>query len=123
MGEAVSLGARGKLSDPFGRCYLDVEGQVGYDLERVTEKLRPQLGDHVQLNGRDAKSFKIRGPLNSVTETLVSTRTVPSNSVPQPAASILSELIAQGSLAWTSAEIQGLMIGPGQIETEIFTVR
>ena len=118
-GDAVSLGARGKVSDPFGRCYLDVEGQVGYDLERVTRKLRPQLGDHVRLKGRDAKPFKIRGPLFTVTETPVSTRNVSSISVPQPAASILTRLMAEGSLAWTSAEIQGFTIGPGQIETEM----
>ncbi|HJN10033.1 MAG TPA: hypothetical protein QF564_15205 [Pirellulaceae bacterium] len=118
-GDAVSLGARGQVSDPLGRCYLDVEGQVGYDLERVTRKLRPQLGDHVQLKGRDAKPFKVRGPLLSVTETPVSTRDVSSTAVPQPAASILTELMAQGSLAWTAAEIQGFTIGPGQIETEM----
>ena len=117
-GNSLSLGARGSLSDPFGRCYLDIEGRISYDLERVMQKLRPQLGEYIQLKGRDAKPFKIRGPLVSVAETLVSTRSGSTNSVPQ-APSVLTELIAQGSLAWTSAEIQGIAIGPGQIETEM----
>ncbi len=113
-GDALSLGARGKLSDPFGRCYLDVTGQVGYDLARVTQKLRPQLGSFVMLEGRDAKPFKIRGPLMAATETPVST-----NSVPRQAASILTELMAHGSLAWTSAEVQGFTIGPGELVTDM----
>lgn len=113
-GDSLSLGARGKLNDPFGRCYLDVEGQLGYDLQRVTQKLRPQLGSYVQLQGRDAKPFKLRGPLLAGKEIPVS-----AGSVPPVPASILTELIAQGSLAWTSAEVQGFKIGPGQIETEM----
>lgn len=113
-GDSISLGARGKLKDPLGRCYLDVEGQVGYDLQRVARKLRPQLGDFVNLQGRDAKPFKIRGPLLAAKAT-----PLPSGSAAPAAASILTELIAQGSLAWTSAEIQGITIGPGQIETEM----
>jgi hypothetical protein len=118
-GDAVSLGARGKLTDPFGRCYLDVEGRIGYDLERVTQKLRPQLGEFIKLTGRDAKPFKIRGPLLAATETLVSTGNRATSSVPRAARSILTELMAQGSFAWTSAEIQGITFGPGQIETEM----
>ncbi len=113
-GDAMSVGARGKLTDPFGRCYLDVDGQVGYDLDRVTQKLRPQLGSLVTMQGRDAKPFQIRGPLMAARQTPVS-----AGGVPQAAVSILTELMAHGSLAWTSAEVQGFAIGPGQIVTDM----
>jgi len=120
--ESISLGAQGKLNHPGARCEADLQGQVSYDLQRLSLALKDQFGDSLQLVGRDSRPFILQGPLFAAASPA---REPPFQAVsaggalPEVPRSVLAEIIAQASLAWTSANIQGFVIGPGELQTRL----
>ncbi|MBI2478840.1 MAG: hypothetical protein HYV60_09455, partial [Planctomycetia bacterium] len=120
-GDTISVAARGTLSELATRCATELDGQVAYDLERLSSRFRKQLGNNFQIAGRDTRPFSFRGPLFSSTKMPldglhpVST----SGAYGKEGASVesaLLQMIAQASLGWTSASMQGVAIGAGEVD-------
>ena len=121
-GEAISLGVEGNLQQLWTRCEAELQGQVAYDLQSLSLALQDQFGDSLQLVGRDSRPFSLQGPLFARTQPSTQQRVeeVSVGGAPQgTAASVLSEIIARASLAWTSANIRGFVIGPGELQTQL----
>ncbi len=124
-GETVSLAAQGKITGVTQRCITELDGQLAYDLQKLSARLRPQLGDSIQVAGQGTRPFSFRGPLFAA-EVDVASRalhpisTVGGTTVPQPASvSVLIEMLAQASLGWTSATVHGLTIGNGELDAKL----
>lgn len=124
-GDTISFAARGKLSDLATRCTTELDGQVAYDLQKLSSRFRQQLGDDFQITGRDTRPFSFRGPLfGSSTQANadglypVSSGTGVRNEVTSVESALL-QMIAQGSLGWSSASVQGVTIGAGDIDAKL----
>jgi len=125
-GETVSLAAQGKLSQPATRCFAELEGQLAYDLQKVSTRLRSRLGDNVQLAGQGTRPFSFRGPLiSAAADAPPSSQLHPVSIDPrQPPAttatmSALAEMLAQASLGWTSAAVHGFDVGAGELDAKL----
>ena len=76
----------------------NLQGAVAYDLQTITELLKPYVGNEVRLAGRDERQFSLQGPLGDGWQ---------------------KQLAAQGSAGWTSAQVYGMQIGQGTIDARL----
>lgn len=124
-GDTVSFAAQGKLSELATRCITELDGQLAYDLQKLSSRFREQLGDNFQIAGRDTRSFSFRGPLFSGHATNTQNDLHPvsivgnANVGTQSFESTIAQMIAQASLGWTSASVQGVAIGAGELDAKL----
>jgi hypothetical protein len=108
--------AKGTVSDLFGTCVADLNGQVSYDLARVIERARPLLGPSFSAIGQDTQSFSLKGPLrNSEASSESVNVSVPSTAQPL----VSSELAGHCGLSWMAADLLGLTVGGGQMQPRL----
>lgn len=123
-GDTVSFAARGSISDLTTRCLTQLDGQVAYDLQKLSGRFRQQLGNQFQIAGRDTRPFSFNGPLfaQQAPPTPDGLHPVSTGNASAANASLESafvQMIAQASLGWTSASMQGVAIGPGEIDARL----
>lgn len=92
---AARLKARGRYDLSRAPAVLDLEGQAGYDMEKLSGWLRGYLGDGVFFAGRGESPIWYRGPLSIATGK------------------------AAATLAWTWGEVYGFRVGPGQLKLNL----
>ena len=125
-GDGVGVELSGSAEELTSRCLLALDGQIGYDLPRLTMRLRELLGPSLRLEGRDVRKFAIRGPVLNpdVRTTPVSTGQAGRSNLAGPAAGAASgeslawlpqALAAEAGLNWSAASFYGLPIGPGEL--------
>jgi translocation and assembly module TamB len=108
--------AKGTISDLFGACVADLDGQVTYDLARVIERARPLLGPSLSAIGQDTQTFSLKGPLRNSVPSSESVNV----SIPSTAHSLVSsELAGHCGLSWTAADLLGVTVGGGQIQPRL----
>jgi len=123
-GDTISFAARGKFSELSTRCTTELDGQVAYDLQKLASRFRQQLGDDFQIAGRDTRPFSFRGPLfgNRMGPNVglhpVSTGGAATGNVAS-FESAFAQMIAQASLGWSSASVQGVTIGAGEVDAKL----
>jgi hypothetical protein len=124
-GDTISFAARGKLSDLATRCTTELDGQVAYDLQKLSSRFRSQLGDDFQIAGRDTRPFSFRGPLIGTGTTSNANGLHPVSTVGAAGSDVASlesaftQMIAQASLGWSSASVQGVAIGAGEVDAKL----
>lgn len=123
-GDTVSFAARGKLSEVATRCTTELDGQLAYDLQKLASRFRQQLGAEFQIAGRDTRPFSFRGPLFGASarvnaDGLHPVSTVGAAGNASSFESAFTQMIAQASLGWTSATVQGLAIGAGDVDAKL----
>ena len=107
----LALGAAGRVGDKAAIAdradyktaiadranYNDVQlgGQFNYDLGRLSELLRPCLGENVTLVGRGSSTAWYRGPLS------------------------LADAAAEASVRWDQANVGGMPLGPGELKATL----
>lgn len=105
VSNALGCTATGRLDDVTGRRQLDVSGHVQYDLNQLKPLLQTYTGPDVQVAGRGAQPFYVRGPLTAPPE--------------DPEASILLPLQAEAAVGWSSIDAYGLRLGQGRMDTRL----
>lgn len=108
MVEKLHLGAttltadgKGTINNLTTTCELDLAGTLAYDLEKLTPKLQPMLGKDVKIAGKDARPFKLAGPLYPKTG---------------PAAQMhFTELKGEAGLEWKSLKAYGCDVGKADV--------
>jgi len=88
---ALNSSATGKIAAAGGQTSLQLNGDVQYDLERVSELLRARYGENIRLRGRGLAPVAYQGILGS------------------------DQASATASLNWESADLYGFQIGPGEL--------
>lgn len=123
-GETLSFAAQGSVKELGRRGLAELSGQVAYDLQQLTARLGKQLGDGFKISGRDTRPFSFQGPLfppangpstGSLQPVSIGNQPEPRNSY----AESFVEMIAQASLGWTSASIQGFDVGAGELDARL----
>lgn len=118
----VSIGASGSVKELSQRCTADISGQVAYDLQQVTARFRQTLGDDFQISGRDTRPFRFQGPLLPASKEPDALHPVSLENQPATTDSLsemLADMMAQASLGWSSAQVQGFAIGPGELDARL----
>jgi hypothetical protein len=125
-GRSLSVAASGRIAELGGRCLVELEGQIGYDLEKLVSQLGPPLSGRMQFLGRDTRPFSFRGPLfgeaspAGSAEVVIRQASTRGAAPERPANRLaLDEMSAKASFAWRSANITGFLIGPGEMEAEL----
>ena len=114
--ETASLAAQGNLSALTAAPVVDLHGTIAYDLQSMTEKLRPRFGQNIQLAGRHSQPFLVKGPLMSSSAevgTFVSTTEAAAG---PPVSAIPRELRAQVRFGWENADVFGIPLSATQID-------
>ena len=118
--QAVSVAARGAVQQPWTRAEAKLQGQVAYDLMRLSPLLQVHIGDSLRLVGRDARPFAFEGPvfplMGQKSRTRLHQVSQSANGEPVDA---LAEVLAELSLAWTSGSLHGLEVGSGELNTRL----
>ncbi len=60
--DSAALQVAGAIHNVTQECDLQLTGQIQYDLQRLSNRLRQSLGDQVQLTGQGARPFTVAGP-------------------------------------------------------------
>ncbi|QDU96909.1 AsmA family protein [Lignipirellula cremea] len=113
--ELLSLAAAGRVTQLTASPQAELAGKINYDLARVATKLKPLMGLDFDLQGEGVRDFSLRGPL------------LPEASTPgsgAPGENALGQLVhddlqATFGLGWTSAAIEGMIFGPGELTARL----
>ncbi len=113
--DKLQLWFRGDLRQPHGLCFVDLHGQVTYDLAKLLRQWAPGLQEQVQWTGHDTQPFHLRGPLFQ----RAADRSHASADL-QDAAHAAQGVIPLGlagasGVSWQSADIFGISIGAGEL--------
>lgn len=94
---SATLGGRGagQIARRDDRADVQLDGQLQYDLAKLSEWLRPYIGSGVRFSGRGAGPASYRGPL------------------------ALAEARANGDARWDSASAYGFRVGPGELKATL----
>ncbi len=103
--------AKGSVEQWSKRVYVDMQGELTYDLEQMVERLRDLVGPQLQLSGKGQRSFQLQGPLLAGTPASDGPRWVP------------AELTGQASVGWEGANYLGMQVGPGQLQSRLRDAR
>lgn len=120
-GESLAAGVTGTIREPGGRCFLDLQGNLAYDLQQLMPRLSPAVASQMQMAGRETKPFRIEGPLFSATMKSPSTpvRPVSTSSSANASSLAIQELKAQASVGWETVSVAGLTLGPATLDTQL----
>jgi hypothetical protein len=108
-GGALQLQAQGNVAEASTVCRADLAGQVDYNLAQVLDRLRAWVGADVKMTGRGPRPFTLQGPLLAGGPSADGA----------PAMVVSPALVGKSSLAWTSAEYQGIKTGAGEAPVEL----
>ncbi len=112
----LQISGRGFATELTTRPTVDVTGSMDYDLAVLAERFRGYLGDQIAINGRNKRDFVVRGPLLVASSSAdVNTQPQASGSLSPANAVVSNELHAATGIEWSSAEVYGIPIGPGQL--------
>lgn len=127
VSSCFSMGAAGTLSDLTTRCTADLKGEIAYDLEVITQRLKEKLApaadgkqrsiDTLQLIGQEKRPFTIQGPLLGTTLTPAGAPTSAANTAYPGLVS--EQLAAEASLGWQGAQYVGLVAGPADVRAKL----
>ncbi|MFO0821150.1 MAG: hypothetical protein U1A77_24610 [Pirellulales bacterium] len=120
-GDGLQVAVAGTIADLSQRCQVALEGEIAYDLSRLVTRLRPHLGPSLQLEGQDTRPFTLRGPIRSLELTTSNTRLTAGSTQPinESPAWPPRDFTAQAGLRWNSANVYGLPIGPGELQSQL----
>ncbi|HZL87760.1 MAG TPA: hypothetical protein VFB96_05235 [Pirellulaceae bacterium] len=106
---AISLAASGTVGELSRTCQVNLAGKLACDMASVAQKLRPILGDTLELTGNQRRDFELRGPLFAAAATPRVNRQVAN----------LSTLTGQGGIGWDQARFLGLTAGAASIDARL----
>ena len=130
--QLLAFAAVGKVENAFGRLsngdgatsvtvpsgsssapirFIDLSGQVKYDLDNLTQFLQSYLGDGIRISGIRQSDFSIQGPV-ATHDSETGHSSVAVQSVP-------TGLIAQSGIGWSTANVYGMEIGAGQLNVRL----
>jgi len=106
VSSAGGLTVAGTVSALQSTGLAELQGEIFYDGVSVSEKLRPMLGNSLQITGKEQRKYAIRGPLFA-----------PATSTsPQSAQPLVSDALqGQGSLGWKEVRYVGLTAGAAEM--------
>ncbi len=97
-GALGTVDLHGSASQLANSCELDLAGAVKYDLQQLAPLLQPYLGD-VRIEGRETRTFRVRGPLYPGGGRTLSLR----------------GLTGDAALRWRSLTALGCEVGPADL--------
>jgi translocation and assembly module TamB len=112
-GAMLGADAEGKIEHFTTTKDVDLTGVLTCDLEKMEPQLRPLLGKDVKIAGKDARAFKVAGPLYPKSKANVLAVSISGPSLAPPALSF-RELKGEASLHWKSLRALGCDVGPAE---------
>ncbi len=100
------LTAGGTLARFDTTTEADLTGELGYDMARLSPKLRQVLGGNFTATGRGTRPVALRGSLTPLPS---------GKATPNPYKTITAEF----ALGWDSATVYGFETGPGEVRTRL----
>jgi len=124
--DALQLSLRAAVGEMTTRPSVELAGEIEYDWQNVTPRLRAWLGDDLEITGHQKKSFAFRGPrpvstarsgsAAAGTELAISTEgTEPPFQTEPPAPGLSGE----AALGWQTARLYGLEIGAADLQARL----
>jgi hypothetical protein len=102
----IRVTAGGRVADVSSRAIADLQGTINCDFEQLQTRLQETVGRHIHLQGTDAGSFTVQGPLrNTISATA------------QPLVPL--ELGGRFAAGWQHGDLFGLQAGPGTIDLRL----
>lgn len=119
--QTMKLAVGGQIAQLTTQPTADLNGTLDYDLADVTRRFQASLGDQIRFAGKQQGQFQIAGPLwvASTAGTASSAGLVNAASATgiPPAGPLVSADLRGGMRAgWQSAEVYGLLLGPGDLQ-------
>jgi len=91
----LALEAAGRFTGADDRSELEVEGQLHYNMEKLSDLLRSYAGPGVHVAGSGSSPVSFRGPL------------------------ALDQAQAGAAVGWDWADVYGFRVGPGQLQAAL----
>jgi len=128
--DTVQVTADGTIERLTTLRQADLAGEVEYDLEKLTPKLKPMIGSGVTLKGREKRKFVVRGPLvfHAVSESGLAVQPGGVQFEPVSASSAgpvghtfqwPHQLTGTTGFGWSGAEFYGLPVGSGGVDARV----
>lgn len=102
--DALRVLLAGRVSQVSSARVVECNGELDYDLTRLTPLVQSYLGTGVALAGREAQRFEIVGPLADPTR---------GNAVPW------DKLTGAAGISWQGANLYGLQMGRGALDAKL----
>jgi hypothetical protein len=92
---ALAMNLAGRVEQQTPGLQLALDGQLGYDLDKLTSLLRPYLGPRIRVAGRGASPLAYQGTLDPATAR------------------------GQAGLKWDAANLYGFPVGPAELKARL----
>ena len=106
--DGLSISASGSMAQLATAQQIDLKGDLSCDWDTVTQRLGDSVRKSIQLSGQQKRPFAVKGSLASLTAS-AGPGTTPNGAV-KPV-----DLAGNGGIGWSSATIESLPIGPGDV--------
>ncbi len=109
---ALHAAIAGKIQQLTKSQDAALTGTLDYDGQTLSRVMQPVWGNGLTFLGRQSRKFSLRGPLAAPLAA-----TAPG--APVDPLAFLKPLVADGSFGWTSANLYGMTVGPGELNAEL----
>jgi translocation and assembly module TamB len=106
-GDAIEVTSQGTFS--LQKFKADVQGELAYDWQKLSQRLRAMIGPEVEISGQQRQRFRLQGPVFAFSPPGAS---VPKSLVP-------AELQGELGLGWERLSAYGLVLGPQQLTARL----
>ena len=113
-GDEGTLDLHGSVAELTRQTQLQLEGNLRYDLDRLSRKLNAERSSGIQLAGQHQSKIAVHGPLFHLPS-----RPVAGDQMPAAPRTLSPDLVAATSLAWDAANVYGIAVGPQQLNVEL----
>lgn len=117
--DALQVTASGDVADLAEQVRVDLDGQLAYDLEKISPVLRPYLGDDFVLTGKKSEAFSVHGPVLAAVPAGAAAAPAVLGAPPPRQFVVSPELTADAAFGWDSARAFALDVGSGSIEAKL----
>ena len=116
---AISLSAAGTIEELTRSCVTNLRGHLACDMASVAQKLRPIVGETLDMSGKQDREFELKGPLFSQALPLASQGERRLASLGAGQVRNLSDVSGRGGIGWEQAQFLGLSAGAANLDATL----
>jgi len=117
--EALKLQAAGQIDHLNGKADLSLRGRAEYNWDTLSKLVAPYFGNNVRIEGRDSRTFAIRGPIGELFNTGAPTSVAGASRQSADPLAWIKPLSAQASAGWEKADVFGMRVDQGEITAQL----
>ena len=132
--DGLSIAASGQLDECSTKQGINLTGDLAYEWDSLLKRPGMQLGQNIQVSGKDHRPFSIKGSLASLSSSSIASGSLTTSTAPasiQPGSNSVAsngtatstvgsvDLSGHAGFGWASANVCGIKAGAGDVSAQL----